>query len=54
MEVIIYRFCRDAIDSFKSSAYYDEDLGRHVTFQTENLRTPFEDMNKFKLYLVQN
>ena len=39
----------DAIDSFKSSAYYDEDLGRHVTFQTENLRTPFEDMNKFKV-----
>ena len=25
----------DAIDSFKSSAYYDENLGTHVTFLSE-------------------
>ena len=39
----------DAIDSFKSSAYYDENLGTHVTFQSGQLRNPFEDMNKFKV-----
>ena len=39
----------DAIDSFKSSAYYDENLGTHVTFLSEDLRHPFEDMNKFKV-----